>query len=95
MKKTVLAFMLLSSVLAMPAWAQSNENKHALGDMYTKALNSLESADMLDLLAPTKQVVIKDIFMNHGQVIIMVIDNNENITVIYDPIANVIVRPSP
>jgi hypothetical protein len=88
MKKPILAAALIYTATVMPAFAQAHANKHALGDMYTKALNMIEAGGMLDTLEPKKHVIITNIHMDRGQVFVAMSGDNGSITVTYDPIAN-------
>lgn len=88
MKKLILAVALIYAATIMPAFAQTHANKHALGDMYTKALNMIELSGMLDTLEPKKHVIITNIHMDHGQVFVAMSGDNGSMTITYDPIAN-------
>lgn len=95
MKKFFLALTLILSVLSVPAIAQTQE-KYAVGNMYTKALNMIKAEDKLDAWGVPRSLPITNIHIDHGQVLIA-LDGTQGPTIlIYDPIANLILAsPTP
>lgn len=93
MKKLMLAAILCLAVTT-PAFAHRQEDKHALGNMYTKVLNMIESRGMLDTLEPKATVAITDMHMDHGQVFVTLALEGGPSVVVFDPIANRIVQDS-
>ena len=93
MKKLLLVSAILASTtLAMPAFAQAHA-PHAVGNLYTKALNMIESGGGLDLLDPKKHVQITDMHIDHGQVHVAISSDSGATTLIYDPMVNKMVSP--
>jgi hypothetical protein len=96
MKKMILYAALVFAVVTSPAFAahghKAKHHDHALGNMYTKALNLIESQGLLDTLEPKKRVKITDIHMDYGQVFVTLGDENPPIKFVYDPIANSLVK---
>lgn len=87
MRKFTLAALLIYMTMMTPVFAQT-QDKHATGDMYTKALNMMAARGLLDTLEPKKRVTITNITMDHGQVFVAMSGDNGSITMVYDPIAN-------
>jgi len=83
MKKLMLAAALIYGAMVLPA-AAVTPGKHDLGDLYTRALNKVESAGMLDSLAPNRHMPITDIHADQGQVLISVTTDSGSRTIIYD-----------
>ena len=81
----ILALMLMT---ATPAFAQQHRDGHALGNMYTHALNAIAASDMPDT---QKHAPVKDIHMDHGQVFVTLEESHGTVTAVYDPIANKLV----
>jgi hypothetical protein len=70
MKKLVLAAtILISGGTVTPAFAETGKF-HALGNAYTNVLNVMEARGLLDTLEPKAEVPVKDIHVDHGQVIV-------------------------
>lgn len=89
MKNPALLATLACLLIATPAIAQPR--KHALGDMYTKALNMAEAQGMLDALEPKRHVEVTDIHMDHGSVYLTFAGEKGPVTIMFDPMANKIV----
>lgn len=90
MKKLILTVLLTYVAMMSSAFAQT-QDKHALGNMYTKALNMAEAAGMLNTLVPERRVEIINMHMDHGQVFMTLSGGNGPPLIAYDPIANKLV----
>jgi len=87
-KLPLLTGVVLTILVSMsPVFAQT-QGKHALGDMYTKALNILGSRGMLNTLEPKKNARIGDIHVDHGLVVVRIIKEGNSQTVNYDMLSN-------
>ncbi|MFY9287951.1 MAG: hypothetical protein WAO98_05565 [Alphaproteobacteria bacterium] len=93
MKKLILVTLLAYLSMSHLAYAQEHK-KYALGNMYTKALNMMGSCGMLNTLDSKNSVIITNIHMDHGQVLVDVVKAEDSVTIIYDPIANMILSPA-
>lgn len=91
MQTLILATSLL--LLAATPVAAAESRPHALGDMYTDALNFIGSRGMLDTIEPKKQVKVTDIHMDHGQVFVTVAGDSGSTIFTYDPLAHALVPP--
>jgi hypothetical protein len=83
-KKLMLAIILIA--LAAPASARAYD-KHALGNIYTQALNVIEAREPFDTIDPKKQSKISDIHVDHGQVIVTIIEEGNSSIATYDMIS--------
>ncbi|MGB9151664.1 MAG: hypothetical protein WCD70_01085 [Alphaproteobacteria bacterium] len=90
MKKCTLAALLVYMAMMTSACAQT-QDKHAVGDMYTKALNMIEAQGMLNTLNIQKHVAISDIHIDHGQIFITIKPDTGSTIIVYDLISGKIV----
>lgn len=91
MNKFIVLAALICLAIATPAAAQT-QGKHAVGDMYTRALNAMEAKGMLGDLNSPKQVLIVDMYIDHGQVLVTLLEYNVAKKVVFDLIASRIVE---
>lgn len=94
MRNLVLITLLTVLSLGTSALAQeeiSINKDHALGNMYTKALNMAEAKGLLDTIEPRRHVRVNNIYMDHGAIYMVITEEKEIKTIMFDPIANRIV----
>jgi len=69
-KKLILLVTGTYSILTMTPTFGQTQGKHAVGDMYSKVPNALDSRGKLDSLEPKKIVTIKDMRIDPGQIFV-------------------------
>lgn len=82
-KITLAAFLIYMATIT-PAFAQ-RQGPHAVGNMYTTALNMVAGQKVQDA---SGDKAITNIHINHGQVFLDITKNDSPTTMIYDPIAH-------
>jgi hypothetical protein len=87
-KITFLALLIFMAE-TVPACAQTqSQNQRAVGNMYTTALNMVEARRVEDALGPAP---ITKIYMNYGQVIVVLAAGDRPITMTYGPVVHKLV----
>lgn len=84
----LLAAYVIVYLLTLNAALAQTETHHAVGNLYTKTLNLVESRGMLHSIEGNDVVEISDMHIDHGQVVMVVERNNKPKTIVYDMISN-------